>query len=404
MKSLALSHSARRSFPLLAVLSGLFAAQHPAPALGLRIPNQDPEAIGRANAFVATADNPSALYYNPAGITQLPGVNLQVSSLAYFNIYAEYESPTGTHVENQHEILPVPALHFTYTPDHSRFSFGLGVYAPFGLAMKWPSDAPFRTSGFEGSLDYVTINPVIAYKIHDTLSLAIGPTINVSRVNLARGIGLIPGDSFRFKGDGTAYGFTAGLLWQPHQQWSFGLSYRSATEMDYDGTANAQPAPPFPGSFNSSATVNYPQIVIAGISYRPTPDWNIEFDVDWADWNTFKSVTITGAGTIPFGWESSCFYELGVTRYLKNGWYVSAGYFFSENSTPDRYYNPIIPDGDLHVGTLGVGHKGEHWNWAVALEIIGGAWNSVDNTADPSVAGKYKLFTPALSASLGYHF
>src|SRR6266576_5722952 len=48
-----------------------------AKAVGFRLPNQDPEAIARGNAFVATADNPSAIYYNPAGITQLEGNNLR---------------------------------------------------------------------------------------------------------------------------------------------------------------------------------------------------------------------------------------------------------------------------------------------------------------------------------------
>src|SRR3954471_17624185 len=47
-------------------------------AVGLRDPNQDPEGIARGNAFVATADNPSAVYYNPAGITQLEGNNARV--------------------------------------------------------------------------------------------------------------------------------------------------------------------------------------------------------------------------------------------------------------------------------------------------------------------------------------
>src|SRR5205085_7298167 len=56
--------------------------------LGSRIPNQDAAAIARGNAFVATADNPTAMYYNPAGISQLDGQNFQVGSLFYLNIYA----------------------------------------------------------------------------------------------------------------------------------------------------------------------------------------------------------------------------------------------------------------------------------------------------------------------------
>ncbi|MCX6925129.1 MAG: hypothetical protein NT154_18235 [Verrucomicrobia bacterium] len=51
------------------------------------MPNQDAFAIGRGNAFVATADNPSAIYYNPAGITQLQEQNIHAGSLFYLGIY-----------------------------------------------------------------------------------------------------------------------------------------------------------------------------------------------------------------------------------------------------------------------------------------------------------------------------
>jgi long-chain fatty acid transport protein len=372
--------------------------------LGVRIPNQDPEAIGRANAFAATADNPSAIYYNPAGITQLTNHNIQINMLGYFGIYADYESPSGQKVENEREIIPVPSLYYTYTPTNSDFSYGLGVYAPFGLSMEWPSDSPFRTGGVKGCLDYITVNPVVAYKLSPTFSVAAGPTINYSKVSLTRGIGLIPGDTFSFDGDGVNYGFTAGVLWQPDPQWSFGLSYRSAVNQDYDGTATAAPAPPFPGSFSSDANLDYPQIIIAGVSYRPNENWNLEVNLDWADWDSFNYANIANAGTIPFHWESSFFVEVGATRYLEGGWYVSAGYFFSENSTPDLYYNPIIADGNLHVAAFGVGRKGETLSWALACELIGGPWNEVENPANPAVAGKYRLFTPTLSASVAFHF
>ena len=68
--------------------------------LGFRIPNQDAEATARGNAFVATANNPSALYYNPAGITQLQGHNVQAGELVYLNVYTDYESAAGA--RNRH--------------------------------------------------------------------------------------------------------------------------------------------------------------------------------------------------------------------------------------------------------------------------------------------------------------
>src|SRR5437660_12081180 len=84
-----------------------------ASGLGVRVPNQDAEAIARGNAFVATADNPAAIYYNPAGITQLEGHHVQVGSLFYLNVYSDYESRSGERVKNDHDIIPVPQLHYT---------------------------------------------------------------------------------------------------------------------------------------------------------------------------------------------------------------------------------------------------------------------------------------------------
>src|SRR5438270_1969848 len=98
---------------LVAMLAVLAPMQ--APGLGSRIPNQDAAAIARGNAFVATADNPSAMYYNPAGISQLEGQNAQAGSLFYLNIYADYESPSGAKTKNITKIIPVPQLGYTLT-------------------------------------------------------------------------------------------------------------------------------------------------------------------------------------------------------------------------------------------------------------------------------------------------
>lgn len=394
---------------LLLILSAVATLLSPWNSFGLgsRIPNQNAEAIARGNAFVATADNPAAIYYNPAGITQLEGHNLQLGSLFYLNIYADYmSSATGAEVENETRILAVPQIHYAYSPTNLPVAFGLGVYAPFGLGMKWPSDAPFRTSGIEADLTHLTINPVVAWKPIKTLSLAVGPTFNYGRAKLRQG--LVPPTigtaQYEFTGYGWSYGFNAGLLWQPLPKWSFGAKYFSAMSMAYEGDGVADA----PVSFLSGETtthLDFPQIIVVGLSYRPTTNWNFEFNVDWTDWNTTDFATIEGVGTLPLHWTSSFFYEVGATRQLGKGYYVSAGYFFSEASTPEAYYTPLVPDTDLHVGSLGVGYRGKKWTWALAGQLIGGPYRDIDNqVVDPTVNGSYRLFTPTVSFSIGYRF
>ena len=381
---------------------GLLIAATNAHAVAFRLPNQDPEAIARGNAFTATADNPSAIYYNPAGITQIEGQQL---SLGLYSVSAgtEFRSTTGAKADTDSNFQPVPQLYYVWSPKDSKLSYGFGIYAPYGLSLDWGRDNPFRTLAEKGRVLYATINPVVAWQIHPTLSIGIGPTINYSQAELERGIGLTPGDRFKFRGDGVDYGFNAGVLWQPHEKWSFGANYRYLTTIDYEGHSEAAP---YFARTDSSGELRFPQFAVAGISFRPTEKWNFEVDVDWTDWDNVNEVVFrdTSFGDIPFAlnYTSSFMYEFGVTRKLPDGYFVSAGYFYSENSSPDKNFNPIVPDANLHLGSIGFGHKGERWDWALAYHF---GYNPGREVSNGTLAdGTYRTLNHAFNVSVVYKF
>jgi long-chain fatty acid transport protein len=377
----------------------------PAHGVGYRLPNQDPVAIARGNAFTATADNPSAIYYNPAGITQLEGQNLQMG-LYTIAVNSSYRAPNGSTSETEFEVQGAPQFYYAFSPKESPFSFGLGLCAPYGLGLEWPDNSGFRTLTLEARLAYASFNPVVAWQVHPTLSLGIGPTLNVGIIRFRQGIlKMDAGDEFDFRGNGVGAGFNAGLLWQPQEQWSFGVSYRSATDIDFNGRSEAKPYAP---TQDTSVELHFPQFVMAGVSYRPTKNWNIEVDVDWADWDSVNSATFNFEKSLPstldLNFKSGFMYELGVTRYLDKGYFVSAGYFFSPNSVPDRNFVPAVPDTDQHSFSVGIGRQGERWSWAATYQLLTGPWRTVHNTP-PSVAeGRYKFFNNAVNVSVGYHF
>ena len=378
-------------------------------ALGFRVPNQDASAIARGNAFAATADDPSALYYNPAGITQLDGQNIQVGSLFYLGIYGDFQSQNGTTYHNEPEVIPVPALQYTVTPKDLPLSFGLGLYAPFGLRVEWPDYVPFRQDGIKATINYLTVNPVVAWKLLPELSIAAGPTFNFSQVDFVQGVFAAPffNDRAEFKGDGYSFGFNLGLLWQPRSEWSFGLSYRSSSRMNYNGHFSLSPTPPLPLTYMATTTtIDYPDIVIGGVSWRPTTNWNFEVDLDWANWSTVHNLALQYVSARNLDWHSSFMPEIGVTRYLAKGYYVSAGYFFSQASASADFFTPLDPDTNLHIGSIGGGYRGKHWNWAVAFQAIIGGWRevNVNPTVNPAVSGQYRVWTPTLSFTVGYHF
>jgi len=399
-------------------------------ATGFDLPDQDAFAIGRGMAFVATADNPSAIYYNPAGISQLPDNNVRVGVYGVY-LNPTYKSSAGSTFYNQENFHAIPEFFYTYSPQEFPLSFGLGLYSPFGLSSRWPQETGFRTVATEGSLTYYTINPVVSWRVRTNLSFAAGLTLNYIETDLEQGL-VWPSqgfDNFKFKGDGWAVGYNLGALWKVHPKVSLGATFRSYTSVNMDGyteyynnvplSAGGLSVPAFSQQrVDARADMSFPLKAIVGISYRPTPKWNIEFDADCTDWNQVTTINvhqergfsslISQDTTVKLYWQSSWYYELGATRYFDNGWHVSAGYIYNENSVPDANYNPLVADLDRHFLSVGVGYKGKRFDWDLAYQfgfgptrtVAGSAFSATGQTAD----GRYQFISHAIALSVGYHF
>ncbi|HTX66338.1 MAG TPA: outer membrane protein transport protein [Opitutaceae bacterium] len=396
-------------------------------ASGTQIGFKDAFATARGNAFVATADNPSAIYYNPAGLTQLSGQNLSATAYA-IQLNADFQSAYSAAATSslKKETKLLPQAYYAYAPAGSRWAAGVGVYAPFGLSTDWNNaNQPFTNPLFpyatKNTETYTTINPVFAWRVSDTVSLGGGLTFNHLKVDLNRGVlyfGIPYYGNFRFNADGNDVGYNLGLRWQPATEHAFGLSYQARTTFGVSGSTTLLNLPITPGGTPTStvqsaqADFAFPEVLIAGYSYRPNPDWNFEADIDWTNWNCLKTVTITqpsGPVALPFNWKASCFYELGVTRQLGDGWTVSAGYTYSQNSVPDATFNPAVPDADRHFLNAGVGYAQGPVRIALTLQRALAGTRHV-NSGQPvalvpySVDGAYKTSIDALALSVDCHF
>lgn len=403
----------------LALLGGLYlgGVTTSAWALGIRIADQDPFATARGNAFAATADNPSAIFYNPAGLTQLEGHHLRIGGYA-IALKSEFTSPAGLQFSTKSRTEVAPQLYYAYGMKEQPLAFGLGLYAPYGLALEWPANSVFGP--VFGQMTYLSVNPVAAWQVHPTLSLAAGLTLNYADTEIRQqAITGAPASLNRFKGEDTDAGFNLGLLWQPMKQHSFGVNYRSPTTQNFSGTSTTTGTsiPGFDVAGAASARIPFPRHIVFGYSFRPTPEWNLEFNADWTQWERLTTVNfVQPAGTfaVPFNWQSSWFYEFGITRRFEGGWRASAGYIFSENSVPDANFSPLVPDSDRHIFSLGVGRQQTRVSWDVAYQLGWGPSRTVaGNTlafplaAPPPAAtanGTYAFLSHALTASVGFRF
>ncbi len=377
--------------------------------LGIALPDQDAFATARGNAFVATANDPAAVFYNPAGISQLEGMNTSIG--AYGIVYGSRFKGDGTTVDSKTQLAVLPQVFTTFSIPKLNMTLGLGTYSPYGLRYEWPSSAPFVGVGETGQINYYTVYPVLADQICKTLSIAAGPTLNYSEADLKEypTIPVGPGEylSFvnHFRGRDIDVGYNVGILWHPWEQHSFGVTYRSATDMHYEGHATV---PPTSSSISAQANFHFPQTLDFGYSFRPTDKWNVEADAVWSDWSTLKTVTVDPLGAVgdavPFNWKASWMLDFGLTRYIGDGWRVSGGYMYSMNSVPDANFNALVPDSDRHIFSVGVGKSYKKFSWDAAYQLAWGPSRTVSGDGFPPANGSYEFLSNALTINFGYHF
>ena len=362
-------------------------------AAGFRIYDQSASAAGQSDAFTAQADDASAIYYNPAGMTQLRGMQLMVGTTLIGGSTQFRNSAGGTaRGDFGGSAASPPPSNFYFTanlkdlglPAPRGLSAGLAVLSPFGTLYQYPASGPFATAVTRAALELIDVKPTVAYKVNDRLSVGLGLDVYTffnfwgqgqyeTHLISSGGPGLpAAGTPIEINGNGTATGFNVSLMATPIRtnegkpRLNVGLVYRSQATLHLDGEFLANGT----ALSRASTTLVLPQILTGGIAWWPFRDhrreWKLEWDVDWTGWNAIRNtdVHLSTGSTIPFSqqWKHSFTTMIGTEYKWLNApilpqWDIAlrAGYWFSESPVPDRSYNPVVPDSNNHAISVGVG-------------------------------------------------
>lgn len=357
-----------------------------------RIQSQGAAAAGMGNAFTAQADDPSALYYNPAGMTQLSGVQTMFGAFAVGGT-THFTSPSGATATGDRggSVAWPPPAHVYLTANLgdlgirslAGFTAGVGVISPFGSLTRYPEDGPFRTATTFTSLPLMDIKPTLAYKFNDQLSIGLGADVYTFSSALGEGhvekqsiwpggFGIPAGSKVELYGKDTAAGFNASLLYTPLRNAAgkpianIGLVYRSQATLHLAGALLANGA----NVSNAMATLVLPQIFSTGIAIWPIRDdeheWKIELDIDYIGWKSVRNldVHLANGTTIPQpqNWRGTYNVMIGTEyRWLRLEslveWEVAlrAGYINQQTQMPDVTFDPGLPTADVHIPTIGLG-------------------------------------------------
>jgi long-chain fatty acid transport protein len=387
--------------PIL-TLTSLAALAGGAWGAGYYLPNQDAAATAKGNAFVATADTAAAVHYNAAGLTQLEGIETQMG-IYTIQLGTEAKIPGRGRYRNKAEWQTVPSL-FAGGPLNDRFAWGVGLYSPFGMGNEWGFGTPFQTVVAETYLLQSTFTGALAYQINNCLSVGGSVSLNYEDLETVQALAPIPKVNFlRFKGDGFSVAAALSMLWQPGDRHSFGLSWSTETSTTLDGRIDSTV-----GAMNGKGKFDFmtPMRAAVGYSYRPSPGWNIEANVEWLDWDSLNTLSLRGptVGTIPavFNWQGTFIYEIGASYVTEDGWVFAAGYDYNENAQPDATYSPGVADADIQYFNVGMGRQMENWSWFLGYQF--GYANRVVNGSVVGTNGKYESRHHAVSASVRYRF
>jgi long-chain fatty acid transport protein len=400
----------------------LFAAD--GKAAGFRLPEQHAGAMGMASAFVGQADNPSAVWYNPAGITQLDGTQASGGIIGIYPALTHENENGTTDVSDRDIHLPI---HFYATHKlDDRMAVGLGINNPFGLATDWDQTSSTRYVATFSKVVSTEVNPNIAYKLNDKLSVAFGVDYVYLRATLEKTayVVLFPGPvvlgdhNFRLSGDGNGWGGNAAVKYDYSDTLNTGLSYRSRIKVDLDGTAELTSGPAA-SSASGSTSITLPDLIQWGVSYRPFDGLILNADIEYTLWSTYDRIVVESSNplfnaTEEKQWNDVWCLRVGGQYNLSDQWKLRAGYLYDKNPVDESRFETRTPDSDRQAITIGTGYTSGNITVDMAYLYLRFNNRTINNssadddgnpfTPDNALNGTYKSEAHLAGITVGYKF
>ncbi len=399
------------------------------------------KALGMGNTFVATADDPSAVFYNPAGLTQQKSPAVSIGFAPHI-ISSEYKQDNGVTSNMEPNIPVVPNFYGTYPIQEGKWVFALGIHYPFGLKTQWSDTGPFRYVATESSLQDMQINPTVAYRVCDQLSVGVGAVnarmtaklkarVNSSALNtILSGVPTAsPDGNKELNGTSSGWGYNVGLMVQPNENHSLGLNYRSQIQTRIKGKTeltnlSGATALVFGGdkyTVDTEADLNLPQSLLLGYAFKHG-GWTLETDAEWVDYSSVQQLGFDFKGEanatrlavlnlgnpLPRQWHSSWNFGAGANYKFNDTWQARGGYFYFPESVPENTWDPSVPESARSGFTFGGGWTHSSITLDLTYCLIPfqkrTVHNAVGATSAATVNGEYSTTIHILSANVTYRF
>lgn len=360
---------------LVAVIGALGSATSHAAAFQLLEGN----ASGLGNAYAgsaAVAEDASTVFFNPAGMTLLPGRNVAFSvdlvrpqaEFSNRGSVAAFGQAVGGNGGDAGDWAGIPAGYMTWQLTDRVFA-GLGVGAPFGLKTHYDDNWAGRFHAVKSEIKTVNINPSIAFKVSDVFSVGLGVNFQRIDADLTNAVNTVAlagaGTSAlgRIKGDDTAWGWNVGAMWQVSDTTRLGATYRSKIDYKLEGTAR------FTGSAAAflngarggdvTADVEMPDTATFSVAQKISDRWTMLGDVSWTGWSTLQKLEVNrvdgvNVTTEELKWRDTWRVAFGGTYAYTDALSLKFGLAWDQTPVRDTARLPRVPDEDRVWLSFGV--------------------------------------------------
>ncbi|HRZ12188.1 MAG TPA: OmpP1/FadL family transporter [Kiritimatiellia bacterium] len=332
-------------------------------------------------AMAGSADDASALYCNPAGITQLEGVQVMGGmTLIAPSTKVTTMTPAGSVTTETEENLWIPPHLYATWEASDRVWLGFGMYSRFGLGTEFDENWPGRYNSYKAVIQSLTFNPNLALKLNEQVSVAAGVSAMWIDLDLRRKLPnpLVAGGpdlDFKLCGDSIGYGFNVAGRWEPLEWLSFGAAYQGQVDQDIDGDATVSGR-----SGDASGDVSLPDMVFLGTAVKPMKKVTVSLDAVRTGWSSYDQFALDLDPTLlgpdkayqvsQKDWNDVWRYELGVEYALNEAWTLRAGYAFDEEPGPDSTADYLVPANDRNLYCLGAGYQWKAWTFDVSYTYL----------------------------------
>jgi long-subunit fatty acid transport protein len=277
--------------------------------------NPGARALGMGGAFLGLADDATAAYTNPAGLTILGAseIALEYRNTDYSTPFASGGSFRSSPFDNGNlgvadaDSNNGAIAYFSYTYAGDGWALAAYRHQPLGFDVAYTqqpiailnaagqqiSSLPLKTTRLDTEL--VNYGLSGAYKFSDSFSLGIGVVYSQFEIDsrTAR-----EGRNFQLQqGDDNDISFNIGALWKLNERWALGAAYRRGGNFEYTaGNFNAAGQP----LIVTDTAFDVPHVLGVGLSWRPSDNFALALDVNRVEYSRLANGydDIFGAATV----------------------------------------------------------------------------------------------------------